>query len=140
MIKLADGGAVRTLHIIGVNLELRLGVHARGGRSTEVAVPLIGLHPRATELHKYASGKGTHSIVVEHIFEHFVAVAARCIMGNESVSVDVLGSAGDGHSQQLGAGVLAIHLHMIVVTGEPIGQGDAVHKHIAASVLLNVEG
>ena len=43
LLDLADGGAVRAFHVVGVNLELRLGVDARVVGEQQVAVGLLGV-------------------------------------------------------------------------------------------------
>ena len=126
-------------HVVGINLELGLGVHLGGRGAAQVAVALIGLDTRTVGLHQYLAGKGADSVVVEHIFEHLVAVATGCVVADEGVAVDVLLTAGDGHAQQMGLGMLTVDLDMVVVAGEAVDERDAVDEHIAALVLVDID-
>ena len=130
---------MRAHDIIGVNLELRLGVHLGSWSTADVAVTLIGLDARAIGLDQNLTGESANSRIIEHILEHLVAVATRRIVADERVAVHMLLSTGDGHAQQPCLGMLAVHFHMIVVAGEAIDECDAVDEDIAALVLIDID-
>ena len=60
-------------------------------------------------------------------------------MADERVAVHMLLTTGDGHAQQLGFGMLAVDLNVVVIACETVGERDAVDKHIAALVLINID-
>ena len=80
LVELAHSGTVRTLHVVGINFELGLGVHLGGGRCHYVAVALISVDFGTVGLDENLTGKSADSVVVEHIFEHLVALATWCVV------------------------------------------------------------
>ena len=139
LVKLTNSRTMGTHHIVGVNLKLGLGVHLGSGSTAQVTVALIGLDTRAIGLNQNLAGKGTDGLVIEHILEHLVAVATGCIVADKRVAIHMLLTAGDGHAQQLGLGMLAVDLDVVVIAGKTIDERDAVDEHIAALVLVNVD-
>lgn len=67
LVELTYGGSVATLHIVGIDLELRLGVHTGLTGETEVAVGLLGVGVLSAFAHEHLAGKGTGGLIVEHI-------------------------------------------------------------------------
>ena len=130
---------MRAHHVIGVDFQLWLSVHLCRWSTTQVAVALVGLNARAVGLYKDFSSKSPHSIVIEHILEHLVAMATWSIVADKRVTVHMLLAASDGHAQQLGLGMFPVDLDMVIVSGKTIDEGDAIDEDIAALVLINID-
>ena len=61
------------LHIIGINLQLRLGIHMRFASGAKITVRLLGTRMLCTRTYQYQACKSTDRLVVEHILKEFVA-------------------------------------------------------------------
>ena len=68
IVELSDGGAMGTLHVVGIDLEHWLGVHAGllGGRQVLISHLRGGL--LGPMFYEDTTCKGTNGLVVEHIF------------------------------------------------------------------------
>ena len=60
-------------------------------------------------------------------------------MGDVRERVHVLLATGDGHAQQRGGGIGAVHRDVILVARGAVEQGDAVDEHVAALVLTHMQ-
>ena len=58
-VKLPHRSAMATLHIISINLQLRLGLHVRFARSAKVAVRLLGARMLCIGTYQHQTGKST---------------------------------------------------------------------------------
>ena len=72
-VKLAYRSTMTALHIIGINLQLRLGIHMRFASGAKITVRLLGTRRLRTRTYQYQTGKSTDRLVVEHILKEFVA-------------------------------------------------------------------
>ena len=78
VIHLADRRPVGALHVVGINLELRLRVRRRIVAEQQVFVGLLGVGFLRAGLHEDAAVKDTARLVIKYAVEIFVAVAVRC--------------------------------------------------------------
>ena len=90
IVQLTDSRTVGTLHIVGINLQHRLGEHARRLRGTKVLVGHLRHGLLCIGLHQHPAGKGACGVVVEDILVKLVAGAVRNMMGDERVVIDML--------------------------------------------------
>ena len=90
VIELSHRRAMSTLHIIRIYFQHGLGEHTSLFRSAEVLV----CHLRGSLLrilsHKYETGKGSDSLVIDDIFVQLMRITVRHTMVNESIVVHVL--------------------------------------------------
>ena len=139
IVELANGRAVGTFHIIGIDLEHGLGVHTglTGGRQVLVGHLRGGL--LGPMLHEHTTSKGTCGLIVEHVFVEFVRGAMRCLMGNERVVVDVLLLIGYHTAIALALGTLAREREVEFVAGDTIVQGDDIVVDTAVGLLVDID-
>ena len=107
LVQLAHSGAVAALYIIGVNLELRLGVHPRRRRYADVFVRLLGVGFLRVGAHKNVAAEHANRFVVEHVFVEFVAGAVGHGVVNVGEVIDVLVPRWQRQTIDAGLGVLA---------------------------------
>lgn len=65
-IELAYRSTMTALHIIGINLQLRLGIHMRFASGAKITVRLLGTRMLRTRTYQYQACKSTDRLVVEH--------------------------------------------------------------------------
>ena len=82
IVELAYGRTMSTLHIVGVNLQHRLGVHTCLFGSCQILIGHLRRSLLGTMLHQHTTCKGTCRLVVEHVFIEFVAGAVRHFVGD----------------------------------------------------------
>ena len=106
IVELSDGGAMGTLHVVGIDLEHWLGVHAGllGGRQVLISHLRGGL--LGPMFYEDTTCKGTNGLVVEHILIEFIAGAMLCLMGDERVVVHMLLLVGNHTAIALALGSL----------------------------------
>ena len=92
---LADGRAVRALHVVGVNFELRLGVDLRVIGKQQVAVGLLGVGFLRVLVHDDAAVKHAVRVAVEDAVVELAAAAMRAGVFDEHVVVEVLAAIAD---------------------------------------------
>ena len=68
VVQLSHGAAVAALHVVGVDFQHRLGVHACLGGADEVGIGLLRLGLLCFLAHEDTSGKGACALLVHHIF------------------------------------------------------------------------
>lgn len=72
VVELSHRGAMRALYVVGINLQHRLSVHTGVLGHHEVLVALLGVGLLRVVTHQHSSGKGTNSLIVQHIFVELV--------------------------------------------------------------------
>ena len=84
--ELPCGHPVGTLHVVGIDLQLGLGLHASRGREQEVAIVLIGLRLLGILSHKDASGEDTTTLIEEDILEELIrGTVGHCVLDEGEV-------------------------------------------------------
>jgi len=68
---------MRTFHIIGINLQLRLGIHMRIVRNTKIVVTLISSGFLRSFFHQNPSAENACRLFLQDILKQFVAGAVR---------------------------------------------------------------
>ena len=121
LVQLPDRRAVRALHVIGVNLQLRLRVHGRFIGKEEVLVRLFGVGLLRDLLHKNPAMENAFRFVVENAVEIFMAGAVRLRVLDDHVMVGELFALGQTHARG--------------IKGEFINNGvENPHSNIAGSI------
>src|SRR5215469_14860613 len=92
---LADGGAMRALHIIGINFKLRFGVDLRLIGKKEVAIGLFGVGPLGVFVHDDAPVKNSVGAAVEDAVVELAAATMRLGVLDQHVIVQVLAPVAD---------------------------------------------
>ena len=92
---LADGRAVRALHVVRVNFELRLGVDLRGIGKQQVAVGLLRVGFLRVLVDDDAAVKHAVRVAVENSVVKLAAAAVRAGVFDEHVIVEVLPAVAD---------------------------------------------
>src|SRR5699024_2288434 len=94
-IELADCGAVRALDVVGVDLQLRLGVDLGLFRQQQRIRRLFGIGFLRVLVDDHLAVEHTAAAVAENAFEYLAAGAVLGGMIDTSVVVDVLAAVGD---------------------------------------------
>ena len=68
IVKLTNGRAMRTFHIVGVDFEHGLGVHVRLFRGTDVLVTHLRIGVLGILSHQHQASERTNGLIVQHIF------------------------------------------------------------------------
>src|ERR1019366_5401430 len=92
---LANGRAVRTLHVVGVDLQLRLGINLRVIGKKKVAVRLLGIGLLRIFVHNDASVKNTMRLAVQDSVVELTAAAMRTGVLDVHVVVQMLPAVAD---------------------------------------------
>ena len=67
VVELTHGRTMTTFHIIGINLQLWLGVHARLLRGAEILVAHLRVGLLRSLLYKHPTGKGSRGLTIENV-------------------------------------------------------------------------
>src|SRR6185312_11855279 len=102
---LANSCAVGALHIVSINLKLRLGINLRVVRKQQVAVGLLGVRLLRVFVNDDPSMENAVSLPVQNPVVKLAAVAVRTRVLDEHVVVHVLAAIGheEAVDQALGA-------------------------------------
>src|SRR5215210_3624542 len=103
LLEVAGGGAVAADDIIGVNLELGLGIELGGGGEQESVARLLAVGLLRAALDHHFALEDTAGFLVEDAFEYFAAGAMRDTMPDEETGIAMLPVA-----EQIGPGDLRI--------------------------------
>ena len=130
---------MRALHVVGVDLQLRLAVHASLTRHADVAIRLVSLCLVGAVADEDATGKGAHGAVIEDVLEELVAGAAGHTVRDVRVCVHALLAVFDGHTAEGQLGAFAIDASAVVVARLAVVERDTVNEHVASSLLCDEE-
>ena len=114
------------LHVVGVDFQLRLGVHAGFAGGAEVAVGLLRVGVLRAGTHQDEPGESARGLVVEHVLEELVRRAAGHGVVNARVVVHVLVLVGDGHAAEVDFSPLASQSNIDGVARRTARQGHTV--------------
>lgn len=137
VVELTYGAAVGTLHVVGINLQHRLGVHTRLLGGTEILVCLLRNGLLSAVTHKHTTCEGSRCAVVEHIFIKFVARAVSHAVVYQRVVVNVLFLVGYNASAEITLGTLTCKHKVSAVACYSVVQRYYVMVNPAAALLLN---
>src|SRR5262249_18120411 len=140
LLDLADGGAVSALHVVGVDLELGLGVDLRVVGEQQVAVGLLGVGLLRVRVNDDAPVEDAVGALVEDAVIKLAAAAVRAGMLDEHVVVHVLGAAPDEEAVDEALAAFPREHRMNVIANQAAAQKYGVRTHVGASRLLGAQG
>ena len=127
---LADGRAVRALHVVGVDFELRLGVDLRRVGKQQVAIGLLGVGLLRVLVHDDAAVKDAVRAVIENAVVKLAAGAVRAGVLDQHVVVEVLPAVADEQAVDQALAALAGQNRMHVVAHQRSAQSArSARKH-----------
>ena len=136
---LADGGAVRAFHVVGVNFELRLGVDLRAVGKQQVAIGLLGVGLLRVLVHDDAAMENAVRAAVQNAVVELAAAAVRAGVLDQHVVIEVLLSAADEQAVDQAFAAFAGENRMNVVAHDRAAQQHGVRRDVRASSLLDAQ-
>ena len=137
-VEFANGAAVITLDIVGINLQHRLAESACSGCCTDIRVGLLREALLRALLHEHQSRKCTDAMAIKHIFiEHIARTTWRSVVHHKAV-VHALLPIGHDHSACHHIGSLAIEAEVEAVACLSAGEGHAVVGNVRRGGLVHV--
>ena len=131
---------MRTFHIVSIDFQLGLAVHACFTGCTKIAVRLISRSLLRILFHQDTSAERTDCTVIQDILEQLVTGTIRYGMRNMAIGIQLLFFVQDRHTAQSRFSLFAVQLDIIVVTGKAVIQRNAIHQYIAPCFLLHMHG
>ena len=120
IVELTNGRAMSTLHVVGIDLKHRLGVHTSLFGDREVLIGHLRGSLLSTMLYQHATSKGSNGLIVEHVFVKLVRGAMRNLMGNQRIVIDVLLLVGYHTTIALAFGTLTRESKVQLIAGDTI--------------------
>ena len=137
-VEFANGAAVITLDIVGINLQHRLAESACGGCGTDIRVGLLREALLRALFHEHQSRKCADAMAIKHIFiEHIARATGRSVVHHKAV-VHALLPIGHDHSACHHIGSLAIEAEVEAVACLSAGEGHAVVGNVRRGGLVHV--
>ena len=139
IVELAYGRAVGTLHVVGIDLEHGLGVHAGilGGREVLVGHLRGGL--LGSVFNQDTTCKGASGLLVEHVLIEFVRGAMGHVVGDERVVIHMLLLVGNHTAIALALSTLAREGEVEFIASNAVVEGDDVMVHPAVGLLVDID-
>ena len=128
-----------TLDVVGIDFEHGLRVHPCLLGSCQVLVGHLRCGLLSTVLYQYPSGKGTGSLVVEHILVEFVRGAVGYPMGDKRIVVHMLLLVGDDATITMTFGTFAREGQVKLIAGDAIVQRDDVMRDATVGLLVDID-
>ena len=138
IVELTYSTSMRTLHIIGINLQHRLGEHAGCLRSTEVLVGFLRNSLLGTMTNQYSTGKSTTCLTIEYILIKLVAGTMTHLMIDERIVINHLVLVGNHTTIAEALSSLALEYEVEAVAGDTVMKRDDVMVYTAVSLLLDI--
>ena len=138
IIQLSHRRTVGTFHVVGINLQHRLGVHTCLLRGREVLVRHLRGSLLSAMLYQHPAGKGTHRLIVEHILIKFVGCAMRHLMCYQRVIVHMLFLVSYHTTIALALSPLARECQVELIACHTIMQRDDIMRHTTVALLVNI--
>ena len=138
IVELTYSTSMRTLHIIGINLQHRLGEHTGCLRSTEVLVGFLRNSLLGTMTNQHSTGKSTTCLTIEHILIKLVAGTMTHLMIDERIVVNHLVLVGNHTTIAEALSSLALEYEVKTVAGNTVMKRDDVMVYTAVSLLLDI--
>ena len=138
-IELAYRSAMTALHIIGINLQLRLGIHMRFASGAKITVRLLGTRMLCTRTYQYQACKSTDRLVVEHILKEFVAGTVGHCMVYGGIVVHMLVLIRNSHPAKVQFSTFAGKRNFGCIAGSTVMQSHSVQQNVAVSFLSDIQ-
>src|SRR5947208_1643788 len=136
---LSDGRAVRALHIVGVNFELRLSIDLRIVGEQQVAVGLLGVGLLRILVHDNAPVEDAVRMAVKNAVVELTAAAMRASMLDVHVVIEMLAALTDEQAVDQTLSAFSGKYWMHVVSDQAASQQKRVRSDVRASLLLNAQ-
>ena len=120
IVELTYRTTMRTLHIIGINLQHRLGEHTGGLGSAKVLVGFLRSGLLGTMANQHATSESATSFIIEHILVKFVAGAMAYLMIDERIVIYHLVLVGDNTTIQEALSSLALEHEVKAIASNTI--------------------
>ena len=131
LVELADGRAMAALHVVGEDLELRLGVDLRVRRQQEIVVALARVGVLRVPMDQHPPVEHPPTVPVEEPLVDLLAGPPGLAMVHPGMEVDVLSPAGDVEPVEDDAGPGPLQGHVDPVAHEPPSELDGVRSETA---------
>ena len=131
---------MRALHVVSVNLELRLGVDDGVLRKQEILVALLGVGLLGVLAHDDLAVEDSRRSAVEHAFVKLAAAAVGLGVVERRVIVDVLPAADDVEAVEGALGAFAAEHCLDLLTNERSAKLDRSRVDDGRSLLLELQG
>ena len=138
IVELTNSTTMRTFHIVGINLQHRLGEHTGCLCSTEVLVGFLRSSLLGTMTNQYSAGKSTTSLTIEHILIKLVAGTMTHLMIDERIVIYHLVLVGNHTTIAEALSSLAFEYEVEAVAGNTVMKGDDVMVYTAVCLLLDI--
>src|SRR6185503_17995602 len=135
-----DGGAVRALDVVGIDLELRLAVNRRFFGQHQVLVALSSIGLLSVLSHNNAAVEDRARFVVEYSFVKLSAGAVMLCVIDHRVIVDVLVFGCYIQTIERALGAFAIEHDVDIVANQPAAKRNRVRIEAARLMLMNLNG
>ncbi len=133
LFNLADGRAVRALHVVGVNFELRLGVDLRVVGEQQVAIGLLGVGLLRVFVDDDASVKNAVGMIVENAVVELTAAAVRAGVLDQHVVIEMLAAVADEQAIDQALSAFTGQHRMHVVAHQSSAEKHRVRRNVRAS-------
>ena len=138
IVELSYRRAMGTLHVVGIDLEHRLGVHSCLFRGRQVLVGHLRDGLLGAVLHEHTPCESTYGLIVEHILIEFVRRAVRHAMGNQRVIIDMLLFVGNHATVAMTLSSLAREGQVELIAGDAVMQRDDIMIDTTVSLLVDI--
>ena len=128
-----------TFHVVCIDFQHRLGVHAGFLRGAEILVGHLRLSFLGTGLYQHPTSKGSCSLIVEDIFIELMTGTVSCMVGDERVVVDMLLFVGNDTAAAIALSTLSHKVEVQLVACHTIVQRDDIMIHATISLLLDID-
>ena len=139
LVNLPDSCSMRTLHVIRMNLQLRLRVDLRIVGEEQIAVGLFGIGLLCVFVHDDPAVKDTMSMIVQDSVIKLPAAAVRAGMLDQHVIIDVLMVRAEEQAVDQALASFAGQNRMHVVPHQCPTEQNGMRRNICTSSLLDTQ-
>ena len=129
---------MRTLHIIGIYLQHRLGEHTGSLGGTKILISFLRCCLLSTMTYQHTTSKGSSGLTIEYIFIKFIAGTMSHLMINECIVIHHLILIGNDTTIAETFCSLALEHQVETVAGDTIMKGNHIMVHTAVGLLLYI--
>ena len=138
IVELTNCRAMRTFHVVGINLKHRLGVHASRLGHAKVLVGFLRSSLLCAVAHQHTTSKSTNRMAVEHILVELMRIAMTNLVVNERVVVYVLRFVGNDTAVAPAFGSITLEGEVEHVARHAIMEGDDIMVDTTVGLLLDI--
>jgi len=120
--ELSHGGTVTALHVVGIDLQLGLGINGRFFADDEVVILLKGVRLLRVLVYKDLAVEDTGGLLEQHALVELVAKTKRLLVVDEGMVIDQLLAGGEVEAVQMCFRMVFLQLCLQVVADQ-VGTG-----------------